>query len=178
MWHTVSWRLQIGEEIDAVVRPVGRDRRSGRGRDGGAVAHVAADGGALYQAKLCHTCHGPDGNSPTPLYPNLAGQYETYLLQALKDYKTGARKNAIMAGMVAALSEEDLADLAAYYASHRIRFNLLAPGLIDTPMAQRALQNEAIMKYVQYSLSAKAMSPASNRSNNSRKRASSPVSLP
>ena len=84
----------------------------------------AADAAAGKQkSQTCAACHGPDGNSPSPLYPHLAGQYETYLLQALKDYKSGARKNAIMAGMVAALSEEDLKDLAAYYASQKGLFN-------------------------------------------------------
>lgn len=75
------------------------------------------------KSQTCAACHGPDGNSTNPLYPNLAGQYESYLLQALKDYKTGARKNAIMAGMVATLSEDDLEDLAAYYASQEGLFN-------------------------------------------------------
>lgn len=88
---------------------------------GGAQAGDAAAGKQKSQA--CAACHGPDGNSPSALYPHLAGQYETYLLRALKDYKSGARKNAIMAGMVAALSEQDLEDLAAYYASQKGLFN-------------------------------------------------------
>ena len=50
-------------------------------------------------------------------YPVLAGQYEDYLLRALTDYKSGARKNAIMAGMAAALTKEEIANLAAYYSS-------------------------------------------------------------
>jgi cytochrome c553 len=77
---------------------------------------IAADPDAgKEKSQACQACHGPDGNSPTPNFPNIAGQYETYLLQALKDYKGGLRKNAIMAGMVAALSEQDMKDLAAYY---------------------------------------------------------------
>ena len=75
------------------------------------------------KAQTCQACHGADGNSDNPMYPNLAGQYETYLLQALKDYKSGERKNPIMAGMVAALSEQDMADLAAFYASQKGLFN-------------------------------------------------------
>jgi cytochrome c553 len=70
------------------------------------------------KAAVCAACHGPDGNSPTaPMYPKLAGQYEDYLYQALKEYKSQARANAIMQGQVATLSDRDLRDLAAYYAS-------------------------------------------------------------
>ena len=69
------------------------------------------------KVETCKTCHGEDGNSPDPNFPRLAGQYEDYLTKALKDYKSGARKNAIMNGMVAALSTQDIADLAAFYAS-------------------------------------------------------------
>ncbi len=75
------------------------------------------------KSQACQACHGVDGNADNPIYPRLAGQYETYLLQALRDYKSGARKNPIMAGMVAALSDEDMKDLAAYYASQKGLFN-------------------------------------------------------
>lgn len=68
--------------------------------------------------QACAACHGVDGvKSVVASYPILAGQYEDYLLRALTDYKSGARKNAIMAGMAAPLSKEDIANLAAYYAS-------------------------------------------------------------
>lgn len=66
-------------------------------------------------AKQCVACHGEDGNSPTPNFPRLAGQHEDYLLYALQSYKQGKRKNAIMAGIVAALSEEDMRNVALYY---------------------------------------------------------------
>jgi len=70
----------------------------------------------------CVTCHGEDGNGneSNPVYktyPRLAGQHEDYLRLALDEYKSGERKNAIMSGMAAPLSEQDIADLAAYYAS-------------------------------------------------------------
>ena len=69
------------------------------------------------KSAACAACHGPEGISPTPQFPNIAGQYEDYLYQSLKDYKSGARKNAIMAGTVATLTDQDLKDLAAYFAS-------------------------------------------------------------
>lgn len=65
----------------------------------------------------CVACHGPDGNGPIPLYPRLAGQHEDYLLKVLQDYKSGKRSNAVMKGIVLPLSEQDIADLAAYFAS-------------------------------------------------------------
>ena len=69
-------------------------------------------------AAICAACHGADGiTAIDPSYPKLAGQYPDYLARALSDYKSGARKNAIMAGMAAALSKEDIANIAAYYAS-------------------------------------------------------------
>lgn len=69
------------------------------------------------RSQLCLACHGEDGNGTNPTYPRLAGQYEDYLLKALRGYKSGARNNAIMKGMATPLSEQDMADLAAYYAS-------------------------------------------------------------
>ncbi len=70
------------------------------------------------KARPCAACHGADGNSPTPDFPRLAGQHYDYLVKALKDYKTGARKNAIMAPQAANLSVRDMEDLAAYF-SHQ-----------------------------------------------------------
>ena len=69
------------------------------------------------KSALCAACHGADGNGTDPSYPRLAGQHESYLAKAMHDYKSGDRKNPIMAGMVAALSDEDIDNLAAYFAS-------------------------------------------------------------
>jgi cytochrome c553 len=71
-------------------------------------------------SKTCQACHGPDGNGiGDGQYPNIAGQYEDYLLQSLKAYKSGARNNAIMAGFVANLDEQQMSDLAAYFAAQK-----------------------------------------------------------
>lgn len=75
---------------------------------------------AAGQAKakeICQACHGLDGNSQTPDYPRLAGQYPDYLAKALRDYQAGRRKNPIMAGMAASLTPQDIDNLAAYYAA-------------------------------------------------------------
>ncbi|MBI3069113.1 MAG: cytochrome c [Betaproteobacteria bacterium] len=70
-------------------------------------------------AKTCAACHGVDGNSRTPDFPRLAGQHYDYLVKSLNDYKSGGRKNAIMAPQVANLSRQDIADIAAFYSSQR-----------------------------------------------------------
>lgn len=70
------------------------------------------------KSAVCAACHGEKGISVNPLWPNIAGQHETYLLKQLKDYKVGkTRSNPNMNAIVAGLSEEDMQDLAAYYAS-------------------------------------------------------------
>jgi len=85
-----------------------------------AVPGQAADR-AAGQAKadaVCAACHGKDGNTPIdPSYPKLAGQHPDFLVRALTDYKTGSRKNAVMAGQAQALSKADIDNLADYYAS-------------------------------------------------------------
>ena len=84
-----------------------------------ATAGFAAGNPAAGKEKsvVCQSCHGPDGNSTNPQFPRLAGQYADYLVQALSDYKSGARKNAIMAPFAASLSPTDVQDLAAYFSS-------------------------------------------------------------
>lgn len=81
----------------------------------------AADAAAgKAKAATCVACHGANGISTVPMYPNLAGQKEAYLVSSLKAYKSQERKGgnaAIMWGMAAALSDDDIANLAAYYAS-------------------------------------------------------------
>lgn len=69
------------------------------------------------KSMMCSACHGVAGISAVPTYPNLAGQKEAYLTKQLKDFKAGKRNDPTMKGMVASLSETDMADLAAYYAS-------------------------------------------------------------
>lgn len=67
----------------------------------------------------CSACHGTDGNSETKMYPKLAGQYKNYLVHALSSYKNGNRKNAIMSGFAAGLSDQDIIDLSTYYSKQK-----------------------------------------------------------
>lgn len=84
-----------------------------------ATGAIAQDGDyrrGLEKSQVCQSCHGKTGNEPLqPSYPRLAGQYEDYLVQALKSYRDGDRTNAVMAGFAANLSDQDIADLAAWY---------------------------------------------------------------
>ena len=73
--------------------------------------------GATKAQEICQACHGLDGNSKVPDYPKLGGQRPDYLAKALRDYKSGQRKNAIMAGFAGTLSAADIENLAAYYSS-------------------------------------------------------------
>lgn len=68
---------------------------------------------------ICASCHGPAGHSVNPLWPNLAGQKEQYLVKQIKAFRDGTRQDPMMAPMVAALSDEDIANLAAYYAAQQ-----------------------------------------------------------
>ena len=69
------------------------------------------------KALMCQTCHGLDGQAKIPEAPNLAGQSATYLIKALNDYRSGARKNDMMSLVIPTLKEKDVEDLAAYYAA-------------------------------------------------------------
>lgn len=95
-------------------------------------AHAAGNPSAGEQkAGVCGGCHGADGNSVNPIWPDLAGQHESYLHQQLQLFKSGERANAIMAGQVANLSGQDMQDLAAYYARQELKLGEADPKLVD-----------------------------------------------
>jgi len=80
---------------------------------------TAAGSAAAGEGKsaMCAGCHAADGNSVVNLFPKLAGQHAGYIAKQLGEFKSGKREDATMQGMAAALSEEDMADLAAFYSS-------------------------------------------------------------
>lgn len=84
-----------------------------------ASSNVMAGDVAAGKAKsaICAGCHGPAGHSVNPLWPNLAGQKEQYLAKQIKAFRDGTRQDPMMAPMVAALSDDDIANLAAYFAA-------------------------------------------------------------
>ena len=89
-----------------------------------------ASGKAL--SASCAACHGVDGNSPSNAFPKIAGQGKAYLIKQLQDFKSGVRKNAVMAPMVAALSEQDMVDLSAYFSSKSITPGAAPKELVET----------------------------------------------
>lgn len=102
-----SWSFGVAAAALAMLSSVGVSAQA---------ANIAA--GKEKANAVCAACHGADGiTSIDPSYPKLAGQYPDYLARALSDYKSGARKNAIMMGMAAPLTKEEIANLSAYYAS-------------------------------------------------------------
>ncbi len=69
------------------------------------------------RALTCTACHGPEGNSSSPMWPNIAGQNAPYILAQLQAFKSGARKNPLMSSQAMFLSDEDMANLAVYFES-------------------------------------------------------------
>ena len=78
------------------------------------------------KAAPCAACHGDGNKTLNDTYPKLAGQYPEYLAKSLHEYKSGKRKNAIMNAQVATLSEQDIADLSAYYATQKAQIHDLS----------------------------------------------------
>ena len=110
---------------------------------------LAAGSKEAGQAKsaTCMACHGPDGNSPNPEWPNLAGQHAGYIEQQLRKFRAGERQNVLMSPMAMILSDEDIADLAAYFSSQTLRGGETEPSKL--PAGQRLYRagnvNKALM---------------------------------
>ena len=95
------------------------------------LAHAAGDAAAgQAKAAVCGACHGADGNSPAPNFPKLAGQGERYLLKQMHDIKDGKRTVLEMTGLLTNLSDQDLADIAAYFASQKMSVGMADPNLV------------------------------------------------
>lgn len=84
------------------------------------------------QAKsvVCTACHGPNGNSLNPEWPSLAGQNAVYIARTLRAYRTGERSNPLMSAQAMALSDQDIEDLAVYYASMQRQPKTAEPRLV------------------------------------------------
>ncbi len=95
------------------------------------VAHAAGDATAgQAKAAVCGACHGPDGNSPAPNFPKLAGQGERYLAKQMHEIKDGKRVVLEMTGLLANSSDQDIADIAAYFASQKGSVGAADPKLV------------------------------------------------
>jgi cytochrome c553 len=98
-----------------------------------AAAAAQADGKA--KAMVCTACHGPDGNSSNPIWPNLAAQNPSYMVAQLKAMKAGTRVNPSMAPMVAALEEADMTEIANFFAAQTLNVKPLAADQVDAATA-------------------------------------------
>jgi cytochrome c553 len=94
------------QDMQAVAQYLSGQEIAAKGRAVGTVPKAA---------QTCIACHGTDGVGILPEYPNLTGQHPDYLEHSLKAYRSGQRKNAVMAGMASALKDEDIDALAEYY---------------------------------------------------------------
>lgn len=83
------------------------------------------------KAQVCAACHGVDGNSTNPVWPNLAGQHEEYIVKQLMDFKAGNRENPQMTPMATNLSEQDMYDLAAYFSSQNPKWGKTDPAALE-----------------------------------------------
>jgi cytochrome c553 len=101
---------------------------AGAALSGSALAGPAEAGQA--KSVTCSACHGLDGNSANPEWPTLAGQHESYIIRALQSFKRGERQNVLMSGMAMPLSDQDMTDLAAYFARQKRAANVADPALI------------------------------------------------
>lgn len=117
-----------------------------------AVPALAADAAAgAEKSKACAACHGPDGNSAVPMYPSLAGQVPGYVSKQLAIFKSGARESAVMKGMADPLSDQDMADLDAYYAKQQAK-----PGSITDEERDLATEGQKLYRggYAPFQISA------------------------
>jgi cytochrome c553 len=105
------------------------------------LTHAAGDAAAgKTKSAACAACHGADGNSVNPEWPKLAGQHAGYLLKQLRNFKGGPngkpeRENPLMAGQVATLSEQDMENLAAYFASQKVTVGETAKDQLEVGQA-------------------------------------------
>jgi cytochrome c553 len=76
---------------------------------------LAGDLATPEKVTVCAACHGADGKASQPIYPHLAGQYSTYIEHALREYRSGVRKNPIMGAQASALTDAEIRQLAAYF---------------------------------------------------------------
>jgi len=105
----------------------------------GGAGNVMAANVAAGKAKsaVCAGCHGVDGNNAVPTFPKLAGQDARYLAKQLADFKSGARKDPSMLGMVAGLTQKDMENLGAYYASQKASLGVASGDAATLKKAER-----------------------------------------
>jgi cytochrome c553 len=99
------------------------------------------------KAAACVSCHGDNGNSIVSTFPKLAQQHSSYLIKQLQDFKTGARKNPMMSSIAMGLTDDDMVDIAAYYADQEVSANEL-PVLDDDEDENKTAGNKTIQDII------------------------------
>jgi len=116
------------------------------------ILHAEASSNAgKEKAASCVSCHGEHGNSLVSTFPKLAGQHSSYFIKQLQAFKNGTRKNPMMSAIAAGLSQEDMADLGAYYASQKISANelpILDEDDDEKPVATTAKNNNTVQEII------------------------------
>ena len=95
-----------------------------------ASAQGSASAGQAKSA-VCAACHGPDGNSPNPVWPSLAGQHAAYIARQIEAFKAGEREDALMSSFAVQLSDADAADVAAFFESQTRQPRGADPALVE-----------------------------------------------
>ena len=122
---TASTAAKPAAASSAPAAPAADDSDMASAKPGDATAGQA-------KAAVCGACHGVDGNSTDGQYPKLAGQHEMYIAHQLHNFKSGSRQNPVMLGMAAPLSDQEMHDIGAYFASKRS-----LPGVADQALVEQ-----------------------------------------
>ncbi len=112
-----TMRAQAANLSDADMADIGAFFASMDGNSRPGLSNKALVAKGKEKAAACAACHGATGDAESDAFPKLAGQYKSYLIQALKDYRSGDRNNLIMSGQVKGLTIEDIKALSAYFSS-------------------------------------------------------------
>lgn len=99
------------------------------------------------KAESCTSCHGDNGNSMVATFPKLAQQHSSYLERQLRAFKDGSRNDPMMSGMASALTDEDMADISAYYAAQKISENAM-PVLTSDDEGEKTADNKDIQTLI------------------------------
>ncbi len=105
-----------------------------------------ADAGKV-KSETCVACHGPDGNSPLEQFPKIAGQVPGYIADQLARFKSGERAGTVMMGLVAGLSEQDMADIDAWYSSQTMTVGSVSPDQEEEARAGEAIYRGGIAEF-------------------------------
>ncbi len=145
-WTAICRAIGIDAGVPSMQQPVSREQAQPVSQvawDGGVLGRLAAgrrSGGEQLAIEVCSACHGETGVSPSPDFPNLAGQSAAAIYKQLHDYKTGARYHEQMSPVAEPLTNQQLADIAAYYAGSNQALSLGSRRLLGDEAIERLVE--------------------------------------